>query len=136
MSDIKLEGFQNPYPAGAELEYLEILYDELINVTKEVFNLSDFVAIDNRREDTLIEFESVKNSKISIGVDDVKDKNTETTTFIKDDKKVDVVKTEVTTESNELQEAIKTFEELIGFGGTDDEIKEWNEAIETFKMLI
>jgi len=47
-----------------------------------------------------------------------------------------IVKTEVTTESNELQEAIKTFEELIGFGGTDDEIKEWNEAIETFKMLI
>jgi hypothetical protein len=136
MSDIKVEGFQNPYPAGTELEYLEKLYDELINVTKEVFNLSDFVAIDNRREDTLIEFESVKNSKISIGVDDVKDKNTETTTFIKDDKKVDVVKTEVTTESNELQEAIKTFEELIGFGGTDDEIKEWNEAIETFKMLI
>lgn len=136
LSDIKVEGFQEPYPSGAELDYLEKLYDELIKVAKEVFNLSDFVPYDTNREDILVEFESKKNSKIKVEVDAVKDKKEETVTFIKDDKKVETVETETTEESNELQKAIETFEMLIQLGGSESELKEWNEAIETFKMLI
>lgn len=136
LSDIKVEGFQEPYPSGAELDYLEKLYDELIKVAKEVFNLSDFVPYDTNREDILVEFESKKNSKIKVEVDAVKDKKEETVTFIKDDKKVETVETETSEESNELQKAIETFEMLIQLGGSESELKEWNEAIETFKMLI
>jgi len=136
LSDIKVEGFQEPYPSGVELDYLEKLYDELIKVAKEVFNLSDFVPYDTNREDILVEFESKKNSKIKVEVDAVKDKKEETVTFIKDDKKVETVETETSEESNELQKAIETFEMLIQLGGSENELKEWNEAIETFKMLI
>lgn len=40
------------------------------------------------------------------------------------------------TESNEIEKAIETFEMLVNLGGTKKELKEWSEAIETFKMLV
>ena len=43
---------------------------------------------------------------------------------------------ETTLPDNELQKSIETFEMLIELGGTDEEIKEWTEAVETFKMLL
>jgi hypothetical protein len=39
-------------------------------------------------------------------------------------------------EPNEIAKAIETFKMLINLGGSDAELKEWNEAIETFKMLV
>ena len=45
----------------------------------------------------------------------------------------EIIKTE---EPNEIAKAIETFEMLIELGGTDAELKEWNEAVETFKMLV
>ena len=42
----------------------------------------------------------------------------------------------IVVESNEIEKAIETFEMLINLGGTDAELKEWNEAVETFKMLV
>jgi GNAT superfamily N-acetyltransferase len=43
---------------------------------------------------------------------------------------------EESSERKEFLEAINTFEELIKLGGTDAEIKEWQEAVETLKMLL
>lgn len=40
------------------------------------------------------------------------------------------------TENAELISAIDTFEMLIKLGGTESEIKEWEQAVETFKMLV
>jgi hypothetical protein len=136
MLDIRLEGYQNPYPAGKELEYLEKLYDELIKVTKEVYNLSDFVPYDTKREDVLVEFESKKNSKVKVEVDAVKDKKSEVVTFIKDDKKVDEVKAEVTPEIQEWKEALDSLNILLELGGTDSEIAEWKEGKESLEILL
>jgi hypothetical protein len=50
---------------------------------------------------------------------------------------VETKETETSKENNEILEAIETFEKLKAeIGGSESELKEWNEAIETFKMLI
>lgn len=136
MADIKVEGYQNPYPAGLELEYLEKLYDELIKVTKEVFNLSDFVPYDTNREDILVEFESKKNSKVKVEVDAIKDKKTEVVTFTKDDKQVDKVESKATDEQQEWIEALDSLNILLKEGGTESEIAEWKEGIESLNILL
>lgn len=43
--------------------------------------------------------------------------------------------TEIVKPKSEIQDAIETFEKLIEIGGTEAEIKEWKDAVETFKML-
>jgi hypothetical protein len=48
----------------------------------------------------------------------------------------DNLELKVSSEFNEIEKAIETFEMLIGLGGTKKELKEWNEAVETFKMLV
>ena len=136
MADIKVEGYQNPYPAGSELEYLEKLYDELIKVTKEVYNLSDFVPYDTNREDILVEFESKKNSKVKVEVDAVKDKKTEVVIFTKDDKQVDKVESKATDEQEEWVEALDSLNLLLNEGVTDSEMAEWKEGVESLNILL
>jgi hypothetical protein len=108
LTDLKVEGFQNPYPSGTELDYLETLYDKLIVTVKKAFNLSDFVPYNTEREDTLVEFESKKKSEIKVGVDVTKGKKVETVNYIKDDKVVETAKQEV---SPELQKGIEVEQE-------------------------
>ena len=48
----------------------------------------------------------------------------------------DNLELKVSSESNEIEKAIETFEMLVNLGGTKKELKEWSEAIETFKMLV
>lgn len=108
LTDLKVEGFQNPYPSGSELDYLETLYDKLIVTVKRVFNLNDFVPYNTEREDTLVEFESKKNSDIKTGVDVTKSKKAEVVNYIKDDKVVETAKQET---SPELQKGIEVEQE-------------------------
>jgi hypothetical protein len=108
LMDLKVEGFQNPYPSGTELDYLETLYDKLIIEVKKAFNLSDFVPYNTEREDMLVEFESKKNSEIKASVDVTKGKKEETVSYIKDNK---VVETKKEQKSSELQKGIEVEQE-------------------------
>lgn len=102
--DINMEGFQSPYPSGAELDYFEGLYDKMISVMKETINISDFVPLTDKREDLLVEFDE-KKVRVKNAVDTVKSETTEEVTFTKDDEVVEVVeapaKTETPTEEKE-----------------------------------
>jgi hypothetical protein len=110
LTDLNVEGFQNPYPSGSELDYLETLYDKLIIEVKKAFNLSDFVPYNTEREDMLVEFESKKNSKIKTGINVTKSKKSEVVNYIKDDKVVETTKQEI---SSELQKGIEVEQEHI-----------------------
>lgn len=124
LEDINVEGFDNPYPSGLELDYLETLYDKLIAVAKKVYNLSDFKPYNTNREDTLVEFENKTKGKVKAEIDVI------------ETPKKEIIKVTESEPDNELQKSIQTFEMLIELGGTDEEVKEWTEAIETFKMLL
>jgi hypothetical protein len=108
LTDLKVEGFQNPYPSGSELEYLETLYDKLILSVKKAFNLSDFVPYNTDREDTLVEFESKTKPEIKVGVDVTKGKKAEVVEYIKDN---NIVETASESVSPELQKGIKVEQE-------------------------
>jgi len=111
LTDLKVEGFQNPYPSGSELDYLETLYDKLIIAVKKAFNLSDFVAYNTDREDTLIEFESKTKPEIKVGIDVTKGKKAEVVEYIKDN---NVVETASESISPELQKGIEVEQEHKG----------------------
>ena len=108
MTDLNIEGFQNPYPSGSELNYLETLYDKLIVSVKKAFNLSDFVPYNTDREDTLVEFENKNNPEIKTGIDVKKGKKEEVVDYIQNDK---VVKTATENKSEELQKGIEVEQE-------------------------
>lgn len=133
LEDVNVEGYNNPYPSGLELEYLETLYDKLILVAKKVYNLSDFIPYNTNREDTLVEFEAKNKGKVKEEIDVIETPKKE---VLEIETKGETKEIETTLPDNELKNAIETFTILIELGGTDSEIKEWQEAIETFKMLI
>jgi hypothetical protein len=129
LTDLNVEGFQNPYPSGSELEYLETLYDKLIVTVKKAFNLRDFAPYDSDREDTLVQFESKTKPEIKVGIDVTKGKKAEVIEYIKDN---NVVETASESVSSELQKGIEveqehkvTLENLAkGEITTDEAIKE------------
>jgi hypothetical protein len=108
LTDLNVEGFQNPYPSGSELDYLESLYDKLIATVKKAFNLSDFVPYNTEREDTLVEFESKTKPEIKVGIDVTKGKKAEVVEYIKDN---NVVETASESVSPELQKGIEVEQE-------------------------
>ncbi len=112
LSDLNVEGFQNPYPSGIELDYIEELFENIITATKKAYNLSDFVPFINEREDTLVEFESKKKPVIESGVDVVKTKTKEVVEFVKENKVAEVV----VEEKKEVVKPIETGtgEEFVG----------------------
>jgi hypothetical protein len=108
LTDLNVEGFQNPYPSGSELDYLETLYDKLIVTVKKAFNLNDFAPYNTEREDTLVEFESKTKPEIKVGIDVTKGKKAEIVEYIKDN---NVVETASESVSPELQKGIEVEQE-------------------------
>jgi len=91
LTDLNVEGFQNPYPSGMELDYIEGLFENIISAAKKAYNLSDFKPYIDEREDMLIEFESKKKPVIESGVDVVKTETKEVVEFVKENKVAEVV---------------------------------------------
>lgn len=112
LTDLNVEGFQNPYPSGIELDYIEGLFENIITAAKKAYNLSDFVPFIDEREDTLVEFESKKKPVIESGVDVVKTKTKEVVEFVKENKVAEVV----VEEKKEVVKPIETGtgEEFVG----------------------
>ena len=112
LTDLNVEGFQNPYPSGMELDYIEGLFENIISAAKKAYNLSDFKPYIDEREDMLIEFESKKKPVIESGVDIVKTKTKEVVEFVKENKVAEVV----VEEKKEVVKPIETGtgEEFVG----------------------
>jgi hypothetical protein len=106
MTDLNVEGFQNPYPSGSELDYLETLYDKLIIEVKKAFNLSDFVAYNTDREDMLVEFESKTKSEIKVGIDVTKGKEEEVVEYIEENNVVETIKESILEPQTEDEEYV------------------------------
>jgi hypothetical protein len=104
MTELNVEGFQNPYPSGSELNYLEELYDNLIKAVKKAFNLSDFIPYNLDREDILVEFESKTKSEIKVGIDVTKGKEEEVVEYIEENNVVETIKESILEPQNEMKE--------------------------------
>jgi hypothetical protein len=56
MEDIIAEGYQRPYPAGKELEYIGTFMDKIVEVAKRKYGIGDFVPPSDIREDQYIDY--------------------------------------------------------------------------------
>jgi hypothetical protein len=56
MEDIIAEGYQRPYPAGKELEYIGTFMEKIVEVAKRKYGIGDFVPPSEIREDQYIDY--------------------------------------------------------------------------------
>jgi hypothetical protein len=112
LTDLNVEGFQNPYPSGMELDYIEGLFENIISAAKKAYNLSDFKPYIDEREDMLIEFESKKKPVVESGIDVVKTKTKEVVEFVKENKVAEVVVEEKKEDVKPIE--MGTGEEFVG----------------------
>lgn len=61
--DVVLESWTEPYPAGKELERIELLIDNIILLVKQKMNITNFVPPSAIREDEYIELSSKNDGK-------------------------------------------------------------------------
>ena len=110
LQDVIAESYQEPYPSGAELEYLSGLLDEIIIAAKRTFSIGGFVPTSRVRED---EFYEVKEGvdKSAMKVD--KTNNTKVVAFEEDNKIVKEVVEPVSSEDPSLEETINGLKVLL-----------------------
>jgi hypothetical protein len=112
MEDIVSENYFAPYPAGKELDYLETIINKIIIAVKKRFSIGDYVPPSSTIEDDYIELNKKGEEKEGI--------------VVEDKKIVQAIESDKT-------EAISTLEMLVKTGGTEQEINEWNQTINTLK---
>lgn len=162
LEDIILEGYNRPYPAGKELDYIETLMDKIIIAFKKKFEVGDFIAPSQFIENEYIEFkkgdvgETNKGMVIEVSnegkevqfVDDGKvveevkepieeptpDPIEETTEGIEEPTEIEEVVTETVTEEPTKEEIQETIDalQILADDGNEAAI----ETIEALKLLL
>lgn len=127
--DLIFEGYQSPYPSGAEVEYLSGLLDGIIQAAKKQYLIGSFNA-SGVRED---EYHEISDSKNKNGVKTIKKEDTETTVFTDNDKVVSV--SIESTQNQELKDAISGLEMMlqVSFGSDRQELED---AISGLKLML
>jgi hypothetical protein len=114
LRDVIAESYQEPYPSGAELEYLSGLLDEIIIAAKRTFSIGDFVPTSRVRED---EFYEVKDGVDKKGMKSIVKDDVKEVVFTDGDKVEEVVVTPEKDKNVEfdLSEEIEALKELSQF---------------------
>jgi hypothetical protein len=85
MEDIIAEGYQAPYPAGKELEYIGTFMEKIVEVAKRKYGIGDFVPPSDIREDQYIDYKG-KSGETGLGmVVDKKKGGEKVVDFVKND---------------------------------------------------
>ena len=88
MEDIIAEGYQRPYPAGKELEYIGTFMEKIVEVAKRKYGIGDFVPPSDIREDQYIDYKG-KSGETGLGmVVDKKKGGEKVVDFVKNDELV------------------------------------------------
>ena len=91
MEDIIAEGYQRPYPAGKELEYIGTFMDKIVEVAKRKYDIGDFVPPSDIREDQYIDYKG-KSGETGLGmVVDKKKGGEKVVDFVKNDEVINEV---------------------------------------------
>jgi hypothetical protein len=91
MEDIIAEGYQRPYPAGKELEYIGTFMDKIVEVAKRKYDIGDFVPPSDIREDQYIDYKG-KSGETGLGmVVDNKKSGEKVVDFVKNDEVINEV---------------------------------------------
>jgi hypothetical protein len=88
MEDIIAEGYQRPYPAGKELEYIGTFMEKIVEVAKRKYGIGDFVPPSDIREDQYIDYKG-NSGETGLGmVVDKKKGGEKVVDFVKNDELV------------------------------------------------
>lgn len=91
MEDIIAEGYQRPYPAGKELEYIGTIMEKIVEVAKRKYDIGDFVPPSDIREDQYIDYKG-KSGETGLGmVVDKKKGGEKVVDFVKNDEVINEV---------------------------------------------
>lgn len=112
LQDVIAESYQEPYPSGAELEYLSGLLDEIIIAAKRTFSIGDFVPTSRVREDEFYEVkEGVDKSAMKVDKTD----SVKVVSFEENNKTVKEVVEPVGAEEPSLEDTINGLKVLLEF---------------------
>jgi hypothetical protein len=105
MEDIIAEGYQRPYPAGKELEYIGTFMEKIVEVAKRKYGIGDFVPPSDIREDQYIDYKG-NSGETGLGmVVDKKKGGEKVVDFVKNDELVaQVVEPSVNEMETKLEE--------------------------------
>lgn len=105
MEDIIAEGYQRPYPAGKELEYIGTFMEKIVEVAKRKYGIGDFVPPSDIREDQYIDYKG-NSGETGLGmVVDKKKGGEKVVDFVKNDEVIaQVVEPSVDEMENKLEE--------------------------------
>lgn len=107
MQDIISESWFEPYPQGKELEYLEILIDQLFEAIKTIYSIGDYQPISNIREDEYLDLsKNTEEGKTETGMVVDKSSSEKTTTFIEENQVVETIKKPRTRKAKVVSEPI------------------------------
>ena len=85
LEDIIAEGYQMPYPAGKELEFIGTLMEKIVEVAKRKYDIGNFVPPSDIREDQYIDYKG-KSGETGLGmVVDKKENGEKVVDFVKND---------------------------------------------------
>jgi hypothetical protein len=88
MEDIIAEGYQRPYPAGKELEYIGTFMEKIVEVAKRKYDIGNFVPPSDIREDQYIDYKG-NSGETGLGmVVDKKKGGEKVVDFVKNDELV------------------------------------------------
>jgi hypothetical protein len=91
MEDVIAEGYQVPYPAGKELEYIGTFMEKIVEVVKRKYDIGDFVPPSDIREDQYIDYKG-KSGETGLGmVVDNKKSGEKVVDFVKNDEVINEV---------------------------------------------
>ena len=91
MEDIIAEGYQMPYPAGKELEFIGTLMEKIVEVAKRKYSIGDFVPPSDIKEDQYIDYKG-KSGETGLGmVVDKKTSGEKVVDFVKNDEVINQV---------------------------------------------
>jgi hypothetical protein len=132
LQDVVSESYHEPYPSGAELEYLSGLLDEIIIAAKNTFSIGGFKPTSTVRED---EFYEVNDGVDKKGMKSTVKDNVKQVVFTENDKVEEVVIETEKGENFDLSSEIDALKELSQF--LDGEEKEaLLEEIEGLELLL
>lgn len=91
MEDVIAEGYQVPYPAGKELEYIGTFMEKIVEVAKRKYSIGDFVPPSDIKEDQYIDYKG-KSGETGLGmVVDKKKSGEKVVDFVKNDEVINQV---------------------------------------------
>ena len=132
LQDVVSESYHEPYPSGAELEYLSGLLDEIIIAAKNTYSIGGFKPTSTVRED---EFYEVNDGVDKKGMKSTVKDNVKQVVFTENDKVEEVVIETEKGENFDLSSEIDALKELSQF--LDGEEKEaLLEEIEGLELLL